>query len=152
MAHTDLVSLLLSFTTFDFDYFIQQHFTLLLTGAFVGMTYTSLYLLAHLPTLLPFHRVSLHLPNLFLGFLPLSLAVWVGITRVQDYRHNPSDVLGGMIVGMTFAGVGWWAFGRRGAKAWRISLNDYGDREGRAYHPQGYERIGGDPAAIVTSP
>lgn len=120
------------------------------------MTYTSLYLLAHMPTILPFHRVSLHLPNIFIGFLPLSFALWVGITRISDYRHNPTDVIGGALVGAFFASVGWWSFGRRGAKAWRIAQRDYGDREGSAHAAGGggvdYERILGDPAAIVTSP
>jgi membrane-associated phospholipid phosphatase len=115
------------------------------------MAYTSLYLLSHLPTLLPFHRISLHLPNIFFGFLPISLALWVGITRIEDYRHNPTDVMGGAIVGCFFATVGWIAFGRRGAKAWRRSLGDFGDREGRDYveEPEpGYERVVGDPAAV----
>ena len=32
--------------------------------------------------------------------IPLYFALWVAITRVQDYKHNYSDILGGMLLGL----------------------------------------------------
>jgi membrane-associated phospholipid phosphatase len=38
----------------------------------------------------------------------LGLAAWVGVSRVDDGRHNPSDVLAGMAVGLLWSNVAYW--------------------------------------------
>ena len=44
--------------------------------------------------------------------LPLALATGIGITRVSDHRHNPSDVLAGAAVGLGVSyGINRWQFG-----------------------------------------
>ncbi len=46
--------------------------------------------------------------------LPLALATGIGITRVTDHRHNPSDVLAGAAVGLGVSyGINRWQFGPR---------------------------------------
>ena len=39
----------------------------------------------------------------FLQFLIYALAIYVALTRISDYRHHPSDVITGVIVGNLFA-------------------------------------------------
>ena len=39
----------------------------------------------------------------FLQFGSFSFAFYVALTRIQDYRHHPMDVVVGIIVGVVFA-------------------------------------------------
>lgn len=47
------------------------------------------------------------------GYLvPLAVATGIGITRITDHRHNPSDVLAGAAVGLGVSyGINRWQFG-----------------------------------------
>ena len=39
----------------------------------------------------------------FLQFLIYTLAIYIALTRISDYRHHPTDVITGIIVGNLFA-------------------------------------------------
>ena len=39
----------------------------------------------------------------FLQFLIYILAIYIALTRISDYRHHPTDVITGIIVGNLFA-------------------------------------------------
>ena len=41
------------------------------------------------------------------------LAVYVGATRIRDYRHRPDDVIAGLFIGFVFAWVLWTRFSKR---------------------------------------
>lgn len=41
--------------------------------------------------------------RLVISFLPFSLAIWIGTSRLQDYWHHPEDVLAGFILGIVMA-------------------------------------------------
>jgi diacylglycerol diphosphate phosphatase/phosphatidate phosphatase len=60
-----------------------------------GLGYLSFYLAGKL------HLGDLrgHVSKLVLAFVPSILAVFVGYTRVCDYKHHPTDVLTGLLVG-----------------------------------------------------
>lgn len=64
-----------------------------------GLGYLSFYLAGKL-------RLSYlrgHVSKLVLVFVPSILAIFVGYTRVCDYKHHPTDVLTGLLVGFVFA-------------------------------------------------
>ena len=57
-------------------------------------------------------RASLHADSsgaLTASLAPVSVALLVAVSRVMDYRHNPSDVLAGSLLGLLCA----WAFFRQ---------------------------------------
>ena len=75
---------------------------------FCGMGYISLYLAA-------FSRVGQGLSGLggspaalVTCLAPVSAALLVAVSRVMDYRHNPSDALAGSLLGLACAWVFFW--------------------------------------------
>lgn len=46
---------------------------------------------------------SMHPSRFVLALLPLGFAVWVGITRLQDYWHHWEDVCAGFVLGISMA-------------------------------------------------
>merc|ERR1712218_168292 len=62
-----------------------------------GALFVALYIWSKLKAFSKCNRVNF-LP--FLAGVPVVLfGVWVGITRIQDYRHHPVDVLAGTVLG-----------------------------------------------------
>ncbi|KAL4422241.1 hypothetical protein ABPG77_009716 [Micractinium sp. CCAP 211/92] len=45
--------------------------------------------------------------QLALVLAPLALAAWVGVTRLQENRHHPEDVLGAQLLGLLLAALGY---------------------------------------------
>lgn len=38
--------------------------------------------------------------------IPAGVGLWTAVTRVQDYRHFPSDIIGGILIGLVAAALG----------------------------------------------
>ena len=75
---------------------------------FCGMGYTSLYLAAF-ADVLGGGGLARSPGALTASLAPVSVALLVAVSRVMDYRHNPSDVLAGSLLGLLCA----WAFFRQ---------------------------------------
>lgn len=58
--------------------------------------------------------------------LPLCVAVWVGVTRIQDYWHREDDVMAGGIVGLSAAIWAWSHVVRSGSAARSLGVVDRG--------------------------
>jgi len=97
------------------------------TDSFAGMMYLSLFLywnLFLLPAPWPVMRdgpakwscasFGLTTPSFLLITTPVAVATWVGVSRISDHRHNPSDVLAGALIGTLSAALGWFLWGIRG--------------------------------------
>jgi len=94
--------------------FVSGHTSL----SFAGLLFLAQFLFQQLSPLSPLHiahsiavdrkrlsqlsRIN-NLPSLFVPFLPIALAAWIGLTRIRDYWHFCEDVLGGAMVGTFFA-------------------------------------------------
>ena len=94
--------------------FVSGHTSL----SFAGLLFLAQFLFQQLSPLSPLHiahsiavdrkrlsqlsRIN-NLPSLFVPFLPVGLAAWIGLTRIRDYWHFCEDVLGGGLVGTFFA-------------------------------------------------
>ena len=76
---------------------------------FCGMGYTSLYLAAFADVLGGGGGLARSPGALTASLAPVSVALLVAVSRVMDYRHNPSDVLAGSLLGLLCA----WAFFRQ---------------------------------------
>jgi len=76
---------------------------------FCGMGYTSLYLAAFSGVLGGGRGLASSPGALAASLAPVSGALLVAVSRVMDYRHNPSDVLAGSLLGLLCA----WAFFRQ---------------------------------------
>lgn len=46
-----------------------------------------------------------HTASLVISLVPVAAAGWVGLTRITDYAHHPTDVLGGFIEGLVLGGL-----------------------------------------------
>jgi membrane-associated phospholipid phosphatase len=64
-------------------------------GIFSGMGYLSLYLAGKLEVI----NQKYHPWKFLTIFLPLLVATFVGISRINDYHHHWTDVLVGAIMG-----------------------------------------------------
>ncbi len=101
------------------------------TDSFAGCVYLSLFLfwnLFLLPAPWPFLRgeesqyesrwkcanFGLTMPSFFFVTTPVVISTIVGVSRISDHRHNPSDVLAGALVGTLAAFLGWFLWGIRG--------------------------------------
>ncbi|CAN6446096.1 unnamed protein product [Victoria cruziana] len=67
--------------------------------SFAGLGFLSLYISGKIQA---FDRKG-HVAKLCIVFLPLLMALLVGISRVDDYRHHWNDVFAGGFLGMTVA-------------------------------------------------
>ena len=38
--------------------------------------------------------------------IPIGLGIWTAVTRLEDYRHHPSDILGGVLIGLLAGATG----------------------------------------------
>jgi diacylglycerol diphosphate phosphatase/phosphatidate phosphatase len=67
---------------------------------FAGMGYSSLYIGAQLRL---FNQKRTCALKVILFLMPWMLAVLIGVTRMTDYRHHPTDVIAGAILGTIVA-------------------------------------------------
>lgn len=67
-----------------------------------GLGYLSLWLAGSLRC---FAGLGAAPAQLALVVAPLALAAWVGVTRLQEYRHHPEDVLGAQLLGLLVSGL-----------------------------------------------
>ncbi|KAI0091500.1 lipid phosphate phosphatase 1 [Irpex rosettiformis] len=78
---------------------------------FAGMTFLSLFLASITGAWLFRHSspgrafTSSRLARLFVTLLPIAYAVWVAVSRVEDYRHHKEDVIVGSLLGALTAGT-----------------------------------------------
>ncbi|GAA5905001.1 hypothetical protein JCM6882_002415 [Rhodosporidiobolus microsporus] len=96
-------------------------------GAFAYFT-PSLRSLAPLPSPRPSRvpvlirsLLSSHLLRLIVALAPLSLAVWIPITRLEDNYHHPTDILAGSTIGALCALAGYLLYF---PPPWRASIED----------------------------
>jgi membrane-associated phospholipid phosphatase len=84
------------------------------------MTFLSWYLLSHFLSVLlqdfyrgrSLSRKRMMIPKIIVGvtvcvFLPMSYTIWVGVTRITDLWHHPSDVIAGFCLGCLMGNVGY---------------------------------------------
>lgn len=67
--------------------------------SFAGLSYLSLYLLGHFRM----EALSGRSFKMLVVLAPLILALWVGMSRISDYRHHWQDVLCGALLGIGVA-------------------------------------------------
>lgn len=102
------------------------------SSAMSGLHFLSLWLRATSVTGLPRALQSgwKHLVLSFAFFAPTCLAIWVGITRVEDHWHGYADVLAGCIIGFTAAERGFMHCAAHSASAGhRYGVLDAGDEK-----------------------
>jgi diacylglycerol diphosphate phosphatase/phosphatidate phosphatase len=92
-------------------------------GIFSGMGYLSLYLAGKLEVIKQKYHPWKFLPI----FLPLLVATFVGISRIDDYHHHSTDVLVGAIMGL---GVACFCYGQFFPSMW----DEYGDALLNIFH------------------
>ncbi|KAG2271564.1 hypothetical protein Bca52824_066119 [Brassica carinata] len=74
--------------------------------SFAGLTFLAWYLSGKIKV---FDRRG-HVAKLCLVFLPILVAVLIGITRVDDYWHHWTDVFAGAIIGIFFSSLSYLHF------------------------------------------
>ncbi|KAJ7043712.1 lipid phosphate phosphatase 1 [Mycena alexandri] len=86
------------------------------SAAFAGMTFLSFWLAGqtaawcfHAPVPAASLRSS-RLGRFTLTLLPLWWAIFVGVTRLEDYRHHKEDVIAGAVIGVVCAAICYLAF------------------------------------------
>eukprot|EP00475_Leptophrys_vorax_P015439 TRINITY_DN21781_c0_g1_i1.p1 TRINITY_DN21781_c0_g1~~TRINITY_DN21781_c0_g1_i1.p1 ORF type:complete len:278 (+),score=-9.64 TRINITY_DN21781_c0_g1_i1:50-835(+) len=72
---------------------------------FSGMAYLALFLAAKLHSFVPSDGI---LWRLIPPCVPLAVGVAVGVTRIDDYWHFPSDVFVGSLIGITMAALAYF--------------------------------------------
>ncbi|PVF96354.1 acid phosphatase/Vanadium-dependent haloperoxidase [Serendipita vermifera] len=70
--------------------------------SFAGLTYLALFLAGRLHLFTPHSTHGKHLYAYALSGAPLLLASFVTFSRVSDFRHRLSDVVGGALIGIFF--------------------------------------------------
>jgi len=75
--------------------------------SFAGLTYLALYLSGRLGLFDPYSPHGKHIYSYILTAAPLLVASFVAASRVSDYRHRGSDVLGGASLGVFFGIMGY---------------------------------------------
>lgn len=93
----------------DFSKCVNQDYDALMTfpSGHSSLTFASMI---YIVFLLHFTEIWCALGRLtvkILTVLVLSYAMWVGITRIQDYKHHSFDVLSGAVLGSAIT-VMWW--------------------------------------------
>ena len=56
--------------------------------------------------------LSLSLTSLIIPLMPVMLAAYISISRLMDYRHHPTDVLAGAILGTTIGTTVYFVYHR----------------------------------------
>ncbi|KAJ7180753.1 lipid phosphate phosphatase 1 [Mycena filopes] len=86
------------------------------SAAFAGMTFLSFWLAGqtaawcfHAPVPASSLRSS-RLGRFTLTLLPLWWAIFVGVSRLEDYRHHKEDVIAGAVIGVVCASICYLAF------------------------------------------
>jgi len=82
---------------------IQGHSSM----SFAGLTYLALYFSGRLRLFVPLSPHGKHIYSYLLAAAPLLVASFVASSRVSDYRHRGSDVLGGTVLGIFFGIIGY---------------------------------------------
>jgi hypothetical protein len=75
--------------------------------SFAGLTYLALYFSGRLGLFSPLSPHGKHIYSYLLTAAPLLVASFVAASRVSDYRHRGSDVLGGASLGVFFGIMGY---------------------------------------------
>lgn len=75
-------------------------------GSFAGLTFLAWYLSGKIKV---FDRRG-HVAKLCLVFLPILIAILIGISRVDDYWHHWTDVFVGAIIGILVASFSYLHF------------------------------------------
>jgi len=72
------------------------------SGSFTSMTFLFLWICGKLKI---FHQG--HFFTLLAAGVPLYFSTWVAVTRVQNYKHNYSDILAGILLGLISGAIGY---------------------------------------------
>lgn len=75
--------------------------------SFAGLTYLALYLAGRFRLFAPHSPHGKHLYAYFITAAPILVASFITTSRVSDFRHRGTDVLGGASLGVFFAIVGY---------------------------------------------
>jgi diacylglycerol diphosphate phosphatase / phosphatidate phosphatase len=75
--------------------------------SFAGLTYLALYFSGRLGLFDPHSPHGKHIYSYLLAAAPLLVASFVAASRVSDYRHRGTDVLGGASLGVFFGIMGY---------------------------------------------
>jgi len=73
------------------------------SGSFTAMTFFFLYICGQAKLFRNGHFFSVVIAG-----IPLYVATWVAITRVQNFKHNYSDILGGAFLGVIAGLIGYF--------------------------------------------
>ncbi|KAJ7642760.1 lipid phosphate phosphatase 1 [Mycena polygramma] len=102
------------------------------SAAFAGMTFLSFWIAGqtaawafHAPVPAASFRSS-RLGRLSLTLLPLSWALFVAVTRLQDYRHHKEDVIAGGLIGVLCGVICYLAFWPSPFSARSFTSHSYG--------------------------
>ena len=74
--------------------------------AFQAAVFTVLYLQSKYGTH-GFQQLSLPIP--FFQVIAISFATFTAVSRIMDYKHHPTDVLAGTLIGVTSQSLNFWA-------------------------------------------
>jgi diacylglycerol diphosphate phosphatase/phosphatidate phosphatase len=120
------------------------------SGAFSGMTFLSLWLAGNtaawcFQSRLPARSVrSTRIGRLVLTLLPMLWALFVAVSRIEDYRHHKEDVIVGSLIGIFSSSVCYLVFWPNPLSARNFALEHtsrarlvYTDRED--YRDAGFE-------------
>ena len=80
--------------------------------AFAGLLYLSLWIFHQFGIL---SRVKHRAMLVIVASLPTLMAVYIAISRTQDYRHHFYDVISGSLLGIVFAVFSHWKYHQQGA-------------------------------------
>ena len=85
----------------------------------------------------PNEQSSLIIP--FLQVIALSLATFTAVSRIMDYKHHPTDVLAGSLIGIISQSLNFFAFNRFYGDDHTKTVDDTIDINESTYHPLLYE-------------
>jgi diacylglycerol diphosphate phosphatase/phosphatidate phosphatase len=73
--------------------------------SFATLGFLTFYLCSILypPRMKPIPEQYGHAWRAVVAITPAFLAMWVAVTRIRDYFHNPDDILGGILIGSAWA-------------------------------------------------
>ena len=109
--------------------------------AFQAAVFTILFLQSKYSAKLKMTRSSIEQSSLIIPFLQviaLSLATFTAVSRIMDYKHHPTDVLAGLLIGITSQSLNFFAFNRFYGDD-DTKMVDTVDINESTYHPLLYE-------------